>query len=153
MTKFITKQKGLIQGSPESSFLFSELVNSVLLKLDRKWKEQGFGMQFNSWGSCHQAWNDWCAKNPEHADRDLEQIWFWVLAFVDDLYIVAQNLSQAQTMLNDLIEALKDLGLKVKLEKVRWMSDSYELSILNDDYLEVEGTRVKPSESIKFWDL
>ena len=104
------------------------MINSILTTLGTSWKEKGYGIKFGKWSSCTEAWKEWVIKNPAHSKTDLENTWLCILAFVDDLYIVAKHISEGQLMMNDLVIALAEVGLKPKLSKISWMSDNFEIA-------------------------
>jgi hypothetical protein len=148
-TDYLPKHKGLIQGSPESSFFFSALINHVLSTLDTDWRKRGLGIRFGRWSSCSEAWKDWVSKYRMHLSSSLEQIVVCVLAFVDDLYIVANTLAEGQIMTNELIQALSIVGLSPKISKAKWICDDYDAAIERGDCLLVKGFPIKPSPDIK----
>ena len=148
-TDYLRKQRGLCQGSPESSFFFSALISDVLESLDASWKARGFGAQFGKWSSCSQAWDEWCHNNLEHVNVNLENFGICVLAFVDDIYIVAKSVTEGQIMTNELITALETLGLSPKVSKVKWISDSHDQAISENQRIYINGHAIEPSTHIK----
>ena len=72
-----------------------------------------------------------------------------VLAFVEDLYIVAKTLTEGQIMTNELILALAVVGLRPKTAKTQWICDDFESALERGDCLIVEGVAVKPSKHMK----
>ena len=86
-------------------------MSDLLSELDESWKKRGFGIQFGKWSSCTQAWEEWARANADHLEVNLENFVVNVIAFVDDLYLVAKSLTEGQIMANELIEALAKVGL------------------------------------------
>ena len=72
-----------------------------------------------------------------------------MLAFVDDLYIVANCLAEAQVMTNELISALRDVGLRPKISKVNWISDNFDQATANGERLWIGDSPIKPSKNLK----
>ena len=52
-----------------------------------------------------------------------------MLAFVDDLYLVARTLTEGQIMTNELVQALAVIGLRPKTARAQWICDEYESAI------------------------
>ena len=65
-TDYLPKHRGLIQGSPESSFFFASMISDLLGDLDRDWKSRGFGIKFGKWSNVQEAWQKWIQQNKQH---------------------------------------------------------------------------------------
>ena len=83
----------------------SSFIASILADLDCKWQAKGMGIKFGKWSSCTEAWNEWSKKHQSHSSPEIENQIICLLAFVDDLYIIANCLAEAQVMTNELILA------------------------------------------------
>jgi hypothetical protein len=127
----VDMMSGVRQGSPDASFLFALFLNHELGKLDCSWKERQLGFEFG----CHkgrialQSWVDEHLDAWNH-DHELEDAVYCnlnvsVLAFLDDILLVANSLAHAQIMLNELASALEKVGLRLNLTKCKWLCDQH----------------------------
>ena len=148
-TDYLPKHRGLIQGSPESSFFFSSMISDLLGDLDRDWKSRGYGAKFGKWSSVQEAWQKWISQNQHHNHDNLQNFVICILAFVDDLYFVAKTLQEAQTMTNELVAKLAEVGLRPKISKIKWTCDNFTSAVESGLKLHVNGHAIAPSQSIK----
>ena len=142
LTDYLPKQKGLIQGSPESSFIFPALINHVLSQLDASWRQHGFGIRFGKWHTSSEAWKEWAKNSKIHLSTSLEEIIVCVLAFVDDIYIIAKSFTGGQIMTNELVQGLAVIGLRPKISKAQWICGDHESTIERGDCLYVKGNPI-----------
>ena len=120
--------KGLCQGSPEASFIFSLIVGDILATLDASWKSRGLGVLFGKFGGSSMAFSSWWGHHLtllQGQGIDIENFWVTSLAFLDDVYFVTECFAAAQTMLNELLDAFAQAGLTPILGKVKWMGNKY----------------------------
>ena len=69
--------------------------------------------------------------------------------FVDDLYFVANSLQEAQTMTNELVTKLAEVGLCPKTSKIKWTCDNFASAAETGQKLQINGHDIGPSQSIK----
>ena len=89
-------KSGIRQGDPLSPPIFSALLGHILRPLIKEWERQGYGAPINP------------AKPSERVT---------VLAYADDVTLIAANKDQAAEMLKDLSKALQGINLQLLPEK------------------------------------
>ena len=89
----VTMKSGIRQGDPISPPIFSALLGHILKPLIKKWKRKGFGAPIST-----------KAQPGEKVT---------VLAYADDITLIAANRAQAEEMLKDLNKALEGINLKL----------------------------------------
>jgi hypothetical protein len=140
--------RGLIQGSPGASFVFSYIINQILLDLDAGWRLKGCGIHFGAWGGNSCAKGLWFDEFGHLiANQDLESVWVAVVAFMDDIHLVAETFMQMQSMLNDLVLKLASIGLHLNPMKVRWISNKWAGHVAGT-CLQLEGCMIPCSDTI-----
>jgi hypothetical protein len=93
----IPMDRGLPQGAPESSLIFTMIMDMVIRALEPTWRQQGYG--FN-----------------------VDQFRLMVICYADDLVLAASSKEHLEAMISDVIEALAKIGLGVGAEKTHWTS-------------------------------
>jgi len=73
----------------------------------------------------------------------------WISAFADDMQIMSPA-KDGQHCLNELSQALHDIGLKISTEKTVWMTLSSQHTIPQDSTISVFGKPVQKVESFKY---
>ena len=89
--------RGLPQGAPESPVIFTMIMELVLRDL------------IKSWISRKLAWR-------------LDNFTLAAICFADDVVLIAVSVSAAETMVSEVIEKLKEVGLTVGAQKTHWTS-------------------------------
>ena len=89
-------KSGIRQGDPLSPSIFSALLGHVLKPLIKKWERQNYGAVINP------------AKPNERIT---------VLAYADDVTLIAANRDQAAEMVKELAKALQGINLQLLPEK------------------------------------
>ena len=89
-------RRGVRQGSPLSGLLFIMILSDVLRPLERKWAR-------NEWGC-------FCGR-----------LWYSHLLFADDLVLIGKDSGEIKAMLEDLQEALKQVGLETNEDKFQYI--------------------------------
>ena len=120
--------KGLCQGSPEASFIFSLVVGDILATLDSSWKTRGLGVLFGKFGGSSMAFSSWWDHHfalLQGQGVDIQNFWITSLAFLDDIYFASECFDSAQVMLNELLAAFAEAGLSPNLGKINWMANKY----------------------------
>ena len=125
------------------------MISDLLGDLDRDWKARGYGVKFGKWSSVQEAWQKWFSQNKQHNHDHLQNFVICILAFVDDLYFVANTLQEAQTMTNELVAKLAEVGLRPKISKIKWTCDNFTSAVETGMKLHVNGHDIGPSQSIK----
>ena len=118
--------RGIKQGACDSAILFALVIASVLMKLENNWKQQGMGIRLGGFGGHDQAFQTFFTDHFGHFLHDeinIEDLYFAALAFIDDLYLLASNPTHAQRMLDDVVTALNEIGLRINLDKSCWTMD------------------------------
>jgi hypothetical protein len=67
---------------------------------------------------------------------------------LDDLYLVAGSLREAQFMLDEVADRLAQLGLHLNVKKVKWMANKYAADVRHDSFLRVGMVKIFGSEEI-----
>ena len=148
-TNWIEMQKGFRQGSPESSFLFALILNHILNQLHSKWAAQGKGFKFGKFGGNENACNEWGNKHAAHCeDFDPQSFCLSCIAFVDDCYLFAKNLQDAQDLLNDVVEAFRKVQLCLAPEKVKFIAEKH-LGHVVRPCLTLEGSEIERVDNLK----
>jgi hypothetical protein len=141
--------RGLRQGSPESSFLFALVVGDALAELDAIWRTRGLGVNLGKFGGNSIAfgtfWKEYSALFCNFPD--IENIHCSDLGFLDDIYLVASCLADAQVMTNDVILFFSRLGLSLNPEKIKWIANNH-VQIVPDQTLLVDGVLIPKSDRI-----
>ena len=145
ITRFFPMLKGVRQGSPESTILFAHVINKTLLDLSASWRNRGIGMCFCKWGGNEFAFDEWWAENGRYCNWNVRDVFCSVIAYLDDIYIIARSVPEAQLMLDEVVTALLKLGLELQTSKVKWIADS---SVDEDCKLLVDGMPVTASASL-----
>jgi hypothetical protein len=125
---YLWSNRGLCQGSPEASFIFSLVVGDMLATLDRSWKARGLGVLFGKFGGSPMAFSSWWDQHfclLQGQGVDIENFWVTSLAFLDDIYFASETCEAAQTMLEELLESFAKAGLSPNIGKVAWMANKY----------------------------
>ena len=148
-TDWVNMISGFRQGSPESTFLFAQIVNEELQKIQVKWRSKGAGLRFRKWGGSPYAFAEWLELHKEHVEGwNPEDIWLSVLAYLDDVYLIAGTMAQAQDMLNDVTLALKRIGLLLQTSKVKYMTDKHGIANPEHVALKVGELEIKEVTSM-----
>ena len=94
-----TTSRGLPQGAPESPFVFTVLVDTILMRLNSKWEKNGgeYGFKLDNW-------------------------WFPSVAYADDIIIAATSQKALEQMISDLTTDFKTAGLEIGHNKTNWSS-------------------------------
>ena len=116
--------RGLRQGSPLSSFLFAIIVGDILSALDRKWKRLGFGIRLGQFGGNDLAFAEFWDEHQDcfrYIDIDnFNDVFVSCLNFLDDVYLFAGSVLEAQVMLDDLCHEFWKVGLVLNPSKIKW---------------------------------
>ena len=117
----IQMSRGLPQGAPESPVIFTMIMELVLRDL------------IKSWISRKLAWR-------------LDDFTLAAICYADDVVLIAVSVSAAETMVSEVIEKLKDVGLTVGAQKTHWTS----FPKMVDKNIMVEGSAVVWEEVLEF---
>jgi hypothetical protein len=91
--------RGLPQGAPESPFVFTVLVDSILMNLNKKWQSAGtdYGFRLDGW-------------------------YFPSVAYADDIVVLATSQEALEQMIRDLTNEFRKVGLEIGHSKTNWSS-------------------------------
>jgi hypothetical protein len=130
-TEAVDMNSGLRQGSPDASFLFALFLNHELGKLSEHWQGRGLGFNFGphkgklalkKWVDTYlHAWNN----DHELSDAVSSGLNISVLAFLDDMVLLANDIASARIMLDELATVLRTIGLRLNLSKCKWLCDKH----------------------------
>ena len=147
-TNWIEMQKGFRQGSPESSFLFAFILNHLLNQLHSSWAAKGKGFKFGKFGGNENASNQWWKKYSSHCDDlDPQSFCLSCIAFVDERYLFAKQLRDAQEMLDDVVKAFQQMQLSLAPEKVKFIAEQH-LGYLERPCLTLEGSEIEKVDNL-----
>ena len=97
------KLSGIRQGDPLSPALFSALLGHILAPLIAEWKRKGWGVELN---------------------QDEPLIKITILAYADDVTILAANEAQACAMIKEIADALAGINLQLLPQKCSALSST-----------------------------
>ena len=117
----VQMSRGLPQGAPESPVIFTMIMELVLRDL------------IKSWISRKLAWR-------------LDDFTLAAICYADDVVLIAVSVSAAETMVSEVIEKLKDVGLTVGAQKTHWTS----FPKMVDKNIMVDGSAVLWEEVLEF---
>ena len=84
------------------------------MQCSARWREKGWGVWLGSWKGNPFAKSMWTDTFGHlFPNQTLEDLCVSIVAFMDDIYLLAATLAQLQCMLNDLIHEPKVLGLSL----------------------------------------
>ena len=139
-TEFVEMLRGLKQGSIESAILFAGVINWVLSELHESWKQRGLGFRLGKWGGNSLAFAEWLRKHRDHfVASDIQDLIVTCLAFMDDILLLASSVKDLQTMIDEVVQKLSDIGLAVNVKKTAWMTDKLSYASCNTNILRVGG--------------
>ena len=128
LTKPVNMESGLRQGGPDSSFLFALILNSILCGLSEDWKARGLGFSFGCFGGEPLAYSMWYDEFRDLlGSHDPQSVFLAIVAFMDDTYLVASSMRDAQIMVNELKEKFLAAGLQFAAGKAKYMSENCDL--------------------------
>jgi hypothetical protein len=96
--------RGTPQGDPCSPLLFTAVLDCVFERLQRKWSQERRGFL--------------CRR-----ERGEEDYLHNLLAFADDILLIASNVEDAQVMTSDTAAALREVGLHSRPDKCEWSTN------------------------------
>ena len=96
-TRSISLDRGVPQGAPESPQLFITVTDVALGELLEKWRRNGWGYTMGG-------------------------AWVPIVAYADDILILAQSEEQLQEMLSDVTVAFEKVGLSINIGKTHFSS-------------------------------
>ena len=117
----VQMSRGLPQGAPESPVIFTMIMELVLRDL------------IKSWISRTLAWR-------------LDDFTLAAICYADDVVLIAVSVSAAETMVSEVIEKLKEVGLTVGAQRTHWTSPS----AMVDKSIMVDGSAVGWEEVLEF---
>jgi hypothetical protein len=117
----IGMNRGLPQGAPESSMIFTLLIDMVITNVSEKWRRNGWGFSVDDF----------------HVSA---------IAYADDIVLVAHSPEHLQFMVADIVHELQAIGLGIGAAKTHWTSTPP----LEDTHLDIVGSQVKWETSITF---
>ena len=117
----VQMSRGLPQGAPESPVIFTMIMELVLRDL------------IKSWISRKLAWR-------------LDDFTLAAICYADDVVLIAVSVSAAETMVSEVIEKLKEVGLTVGAQKTHWTS----FPKMMDKNITVDGSAVVWEEVLEF---
>ena len=117
----VQMSRGLPQGAPESPVIFTMIMELVLRDL------------IKSWISRKLAWR-------------LDDFTLAAISYADDVVLIAVSVSAAETMVSEVIEKLKEVGLTVGAPKTHWTS----FPKMMDKNITVDGSAVVWEEVLEF---
>ena len=117
----VQMSRGLPQGAPESPVIFTMIMELVLRDL------------MKSWISRKLAWR-------------LDDFTLAAICYADDVVLIAVSVSAAETMVPEVIEKLKEVGLTVGAQKTHWTS----FPKMMDKNITVDGSAVVWEEVLEF---
>ena len=117
----VQMSRGLPQGAPESPVIFTMIMELVLRDL------------IKSWISRKLAWR-------------LDDFTLAAICYADDVVLIAVSVSAAETMVSEVIEKLKEVGLTVGAQKTHWTS----FTKMMDKNITVDGSAVVLEEVWEF---
>ena len=140
---------GLRQGAPESSYIFACIIADALSQLSEKWRGEGKGLFLGAFGGESIAFHIWYSEYLEHLrNYDPENLYVSCLAFLDDIYVLAESLHDLQSMLEDIAKVMLELGLELNVSKLKWLANRWA-DVDEQSHLIFEGNRVYASEGLK----
>ena len=117
----VQMSRGLPQGAPESPVIFTMIMELVLRDL------------IHNWISRKLAWR-------------LDDFTLAAICYADDVVLIAVSVSAAETMVSEVIEKLKEVGLTVGAQKTHWTS----FPKMMDKNIMVDGSAVVWEEVLEF---
>ena len=117
----VQMSRGLPQRAPESPVIFTMIMELVLRDL------------IKSWISRKLAWR-------------LDDFTLAAICYADDVVLIAVSVSAAETMVSEVIEKLKEVGLTVGAQKTHWTS----FPKMMDKHITVDGSAVVCEEVLEF---
>ena len=117
----VQMSRGLPQGAPESPVIFTMIMELVLRDV------------IKSWISRKLAWR-------------LDDFALAAICYADDVVLIAVSVSAAETMVSEVIEKLKEVGLTVGAQKTHWTS----FPKMMDKNIMVDGLAVVWEEVLEF---
>ena len=131
----IQMQRGLRQGGPESTLIWNCFLRFVLDDLWKKWQHEGRGFGLEK--GAVELGNP--TATPHCTGRDIIPLMAWV----DDLTLLANSMQEAQMMLDELLACLHKHGLRIKANKAQFISGYGAVGALH-----VHDTVVDASDSM-----
>ena len=118
--------RGLRQGSPEASLIFSAIIAMELKVLRDEWQRMGYGINFGAFGGSRAVFEQWHRENFKHIwHTDVENLHLSINAFVEDMLIFASGERQANIMISQLTSRMEQIGLKWNTSKLKCMYNKY----------------------------
>ena len=117
----VQMSRGLPQGAPESPVIFTMIMELVLRDL------------IKSWISRKLAWR-------------LDDFTLAAICYANNMMLISVSVSAAETMVSEVIEKLKDVGLTVGAQKTHWTS----FPKMVDKNITVDGSAVVWEEVLEF---
>ena len=119
------------------------MIGDCLDDLDRKWRSEGKGINLRGFRGSDLAFANF---GEHHACllktlQDVQDIFCSDFGFLDDIYLVADTLSEAQLMLVDVTCALSCLGLSLNPDRIKWVANSHA-EVNEDDHLLVDYVKI-----------
>ena len=133
ITDCINLGRGVPQGSPESQTLFTISLSGTLRTLVTDWTRRGIG---------------WVGATPHEIQT--ERVSQSDVGYADDLLLFANNLTDLETMIDELMSALLPTGLEVGPEKTQWIRRTSRNRRGNDEVLRVGSTSITKSQNLVF---
>ena len=112
-TRTIGLDRGVPQGAPESPLLFISVTDMALSELYGDWKERGFGY-------------------------NIDGVWLPIVAYADDVLVLAESEADLQTMLAEVSAALREVGLDINMSKTHYSSTD----VIEGHVIDVAGEKV-----------
>jgi hypothetical protein len=115
-------EKGGRQGSPETPMLWNLFLWDVFAPMLQKWTQEGWHFDPESWMIA--------AGRPSGYTKDQRPEPLHIVAWADDIVLVAHDLATVQHQLDDVVRTLKSEGLTLKTGKIevlagRWAATGY----------------------------
>ena len=126
--------RGLPQGSSLSPLLFNIYLQTLLEEVTSKWEAHGLK------GICRKRTPQGDLTWPPVIGTTNEELHINLLAYADDLVILAPTIPEAQRMLDHLVEGCDAYDLQVSIGKTEWMQIGQPEDTRQPPHLSPQGT-------------
>ena len=120
--------RGTKQGDPLSPQLFNSVLEQAFRNIQNEWRRRGWGIQLGE-GRDHLLCN---------------------LRFADDVLLVARSRRQLASMIEDLIDATRRVGLELHPDKSKILHNEFADNRGAKKYVEVMGQRIDIVETVMY---